>query len=35
LLEAGFAITTPQTFDKKEGGDSIMRFVSDGSMEVA
>jgi hypothetical protein len=34
LLEAGFAITTPQTFDKKEGGDNITRFVSDGSIEV-
>jgi hypothetical protein len=35
LMEAGFAITTPQSFDKKEGGDNIMRFVSDGSIEVA
>jgi hypothetical protein len=35
LLEAGFTITTPQTFDREEGGDNIMRFVSDGSIEVA
>jgi hypothetical protein len=34
LLNAGFLVTTPQSFENLEKGDNLMRFVSDRSIEA-
>jgi hypothetical protein len=34
LLEAGFPVTTPQTFENPEEVDNMMRFVTDMSIEA-
>jgi hypothetical protein len=34
LLEAGFPVTTPQTFENPEEEDNMMRFVTDMSIEA-
>jgi hypothetical protein len=35
LLEAGFPVTTPQSFKNLEEGKNLMKFVADRSIEAA